>query len=278
MKGRPLAAACVIAVLAGAGTARPATDDRPARPAFSREEWVELVRLYARGERAQAIAGLGAWSERDLVRQVVAVEQAARAAERCSKCPNPLDEIPLRAAVLLYWDRDRAEQTPPLPGEVEQPRRCPGLTAKLAARLARVVAARDAEGSAFARRFFRLVVLQCQDDACFFDGECWATDALATFPRDTGLLLARGSVREESATIGWNFPSWDASAKNSLAEADAIARREGFKKARQDFEEALAIDPRLSLGHLRLGRVLWRLGDREAAREHLEVARADANP
>ena len=68
-----------------------------AQSVFSRADYVDLVRRYARGERAQAIAGLGAWSERDLARQLAGLEQEARAAERCPTCPNRLDADPARS-------------------------------------------------------------------------------------------------------------------------------------------------------------------------------------
>ena len=90
------------------------------------------------------------------------------------------------------------------------------------------------------------------------------------FPRDTELLLARGSVREESATIGYPLAR-RRRARPRRASADAFAGR-GSKRARQDFADALAIDPGLGLARLRLGRVLWRLGELEPAREQLEAA------
>ena len=97
---------------------------------------------------------------------------AARTHSRTSRCGRPS---------VLHWDRDRAEQQPPLPGEVELPRRCPGPTAVLAGRLARALS-RRAETSGFARRFFRMVVLQSQWDACFADAQHWASDAILSFP------------------------------------------------------------------------------------------------
>src|SRR5262249_57764507 len=90
-----------------------ARGEEPSRPRFSRAEYVEIVRQYARGERAAAVAALGAWSERDLARQLAPADQAARAAERCPSCPNSLEPLPLKAAVILHWDRDRAEQPAP---------------------------------------------------------------------------------------------------------------------------------------------------------------------
>jgi tetratricopeptide (TPR) repeat protein len=54
-------------------------------------------------------------------------------------------------------------------------------------------------------------------------------------------------------------------------EAEA-ACRERFEKARRDFADALAVDAGLGLAQVRLGRVLWRLGQGEAARQQLEAA------
>jgi tetratricopeptide (TPR) repeat protein len=239
-----------------------------ARPPFSGQEWVALVRRYARGDRAEAIGRLGAWSERDLGRQVVAVEEAALAAERCPRCPNPLEDLPLRAAAMLHWDRDLAEQPSPLPGEVEQPRRCPGPMAGLAGRLVRV-ASRKPETSSFARRFLRMAVMQCQWDACFADAERWANDAVLSFPRDTELLIARGSVREEIATIGFPSPtpaSFDSPPLAAATEALVGVAREGARTSRR-----AALDPGLGLAPAaRPGALAAR--QPEPARRQLEAA------
>jgi tetratricopeptide (TPR) repeat protein len=262
---KPVAAALAAATLAAAPAAV------VAQPAFSRAEYFELVRRYARGERAAAIAGLGAWSERDLARQLAGVEQAARAAERCPACPNILEDLPLEAAVMLLWDRDRAEQ--PSPEGVEQLRRCPGPLANLAGRLARLLSRRPATAD-FARRFYRMVVVSCQWDACFDAAERWAGAGIELFPRDAELLLARGSVREESATLGSLPPrvTEASSATGSVDSLTASTRKEGLKKALRDLEDALAIDAGLVLARVRLGRVLWRLGEPEPARQQLEAA------
>ena len=261
MAGR-LASALVLAAVA------PALAADVARPAFSRAEWYELVRSYARGERAQAVASLGAWRERDLARQLAGLEQAARAAERCPGCPNLLEDLPLEAAVMLLWDRDRTEQPPP--EGVEQVRRCPGPLANLAGRLARVLARRPATAD-YARRFYRMVVTACQWDACFEAAERWAGAGIEVFPRDAELLLARGSVREESATLGSR--ATDAtSATGSASAVAASARKQGLEKARRDLEDALSNDAGLVLARVRLGRVLWRLGEPELARQQLEAA------
>ena len=264
MTFRPLAAALVVAASAAASA-------RAAQPAFTRDAYYALIRSYARGERAGAVAALGAWSERDLARQLASVEEAARAAERCPSCPSSLEGVPLKAAVMLHWDRDRAET--PAPEGVEQPRRCPGPFVAMAARFARVLA-RSAPQDGFPKRFFQMVVMSCQWDGCFVEGDRWAGEAIAIFPRDAELLVARGSVREESATLG-QHPAREPDRQSALADPETAAaafRREGLKRARRDFEDALHLDPSLLLARLRLGRVLWRLGALEPAREQLETA------
>ena len=263
MTARPLAAALVVA----ASVAAPTRAAELAKPAFTRDAYYELIRSYARGERPQAVAALGAWSERDLARQLASVEDAARALERCPSCPNSLAGLPLKAAVMLHWDRDRAEQ-PPREG-VEQSHGCPGPLATIAGRFARVLA-RSAPQGDFARRFFRMVVTSCQWDACFDAAERWAGEAIALYPLDAELLLARGSVREESATLARESPS--AGVPGSVEPSAEAVRREGWKHARRDLEEALRLDPGLGLARLRVGRVLWRLGEPEPARQQLEQA------
>ena len=47
-----------------------------------------------------------------------------------------------------------------------------------------------------------------------------------------------------------------------------------LEQARQDFADALAIDASLGFARLRLGRVLWRLGQPEPARQQIETALA----
>jgi tetratricopeptide (TPR) repeat protein len=274
---RPHPTARVLAALAVAAVwALHAAGAHGGRPSSSHLQWIRIVRRYARGERAAAVADLGAWTRSGLAAQVAAVEEAARVVERCRHCPSLLDGLPLRAAVMLHWDRDLADRPALPPGDVEQGRRCPGPTAALAERLARVVS-RDPASAGFAARFFRMAIASCQWDACFADAEHWANGAIQLLPGDAELLLARGSAREELATIGRPVAAGMVDSLDAVA-TDAAARREWFEKARQDLAAALAIDPGLEPARLRLARVLWRLGDPENARRHLEAALSSPGP
>jgi tetratricopeptide (TPR) repeat protein len=223
-------------------------------------KYLDLLLRYARGDRPGAIAALAEWSEGALQKQVGIVEGAADAAERCPKCPNGLAGVPLRAAVMLHADRDKAEQ--PEPGGREETPRCPGRHAKIAGRYAALLA-RDPQTQDFARRFFLTTALLWQHRACFEDAILEARAGLELFPREAQLLLTRGSVLEERAILTTAGPRSD--------EPNALPQ-DWLKEARRDFTDAIAFDPDLVLARVRLGRVLWRLKQPEPAREALEVA------
>jgi tetratricopeptide (TPR) repeat protein len=118
----------------------------------------------------------------------------------------------------------------------------------------------------------------CQWDCCLLDAERWAREGLKLFPRDPELLLAVGSVLEESATLwrgGFTVenPAMPSAlrevARAEAAERERVAR---YRQARALYEDAIASDDGLTLAKVRLGRVRWRLGDREAAQAALERA------
>lgn len=252
----------------------------PGRPAAAalRPDFVELVRRYARGERAAAVGALQSWSERDLERQLDGVQSALATARRCPRCPEArlVATLPLKAAVLLHADRDDAER--PLLLDAEQPRRCPGRAMELAGEYAGLLAQKpEAEG--FARRFFLVVALRCQWDYCLADAIRWAQRGSKLFPRDAPLLLAHASTLEEGATVGvWTTTLTlvpGASPWQRHLEVSSSAARDkkrDLQQASRLLAEATAADPTLALAHLRLGRVLWRLGEADRARASLEEA------
>ncbi len=247
------------AVASLAGAAKPAAIKLDSR-------YLDLLHRYARGERTEAVAALGEWSEGGLLKQVGIVEDARIAAERCPKCPNPLAGVPLRVAAMLHADRDKVEKPEPV-GREELPR-CPGAHARIAGRYAAVLA-RDSATRDFARRFFLTTALLWQHRACFDDALLQARAGIELFPRDAELLLTAGCVLEEKAFLT------TVSSRDAFPSALALPQ-EWFKDARRDLADAVAIDPDLVLARVRLGRVLWRLGQPEPAREALEAAVARA--
>ena len=247
----------IAALLAATGLVAAAPVESAARLS---PKYLDLLLRYAHGDRPGAIAALAEWSEGALQKQAAIVEGAVDADERCPKCPSGLAGVPLRAAVMLHADRDKAEK--PEPGGREETPRCPGRHAKIAGRYAALLA-RNPQTQDFARRFFLTTALLWQHRACFEDAILEARAGIELFPREAKLLLTRGSVLEERAIlVTAGLPSGQL---NSLPQ-------EWLKDAQRDFTDAIAFAPDLVLARVRLGRVLWRLKQPEPARETLEAA------
>jgi len=241
-------------------------------------EYRDLVGRYARGERGPAVAGLARFSDAERTRAAQAAEGAARAAERGTAVAPP---FPLRAAAMLHIDLDEAEW-PAWAGQ-EQPTRCPGKQAAIAARYAALLAGHE-ETQGFARRFFAALAHRCQWNACLPEAQRWAREGVKLFPRDAPLLLAAGSALEEAATL-WGGGSTVQRSHMSPAYREAArtaaGQREGlYRQARGFFEDAIVADEGLALARVHLGRVSWRLGERGAAQAALEqaVARSTDRP
>jgi hypothetical protein len=301
MRRREAVVALSLVIAGGAGSARSQERVSGEAPAQAKTEYRDLVLRYARGERAPAVAGLARFSNVVLIQIARAIESAALAAQRgeagaaaaqalkrgevaLQNAEASEPRIPLRAAVMLHVDLDEAGR-PKDAGvmrRTEQPRVCPGKQVLIASRYAGLLAWQE-ETKGFARRFFVALSHNCQWDCCLLNAERWARDGLKLFPRDPELLLAVGSVLEESATLwpggstvenpGANWvprpprlprspSSFHEVARADAAERERVAR---YRQARALYEDAIAADDGLTLARVRLGRVLWRLGNREAA-------------
>jgi tetratricopeptide (TPR) repeat protein len=229
-------------------------------------DYEELLRLYARGERAAALAALGQMRSGHLDQQVRALQRAAKDGARCPSCPDPLEGLPLKAAVMLHVDRDEADR-PPARG-TEQPRLCPAEHARRAGQVAAILALRE-PGKPFARQFFLAMAERAQWDFCLDAAIEWGRDGLERFPRDPLLLLTVGAAYEEQATL-LAPPSARSGPVRPVApqvtRSDVIAeRRLRYSEARRFFVAAALADPASLAARLRLGRVEWRLGNDDAA-------------
>lgn len=237
-----------------------------------RPEYVELVQRYARSERRAAVAALGSWDGDNLEQVLRTVTQWARARERCPTCPDPFAELPLRAAALLHADRDEVDRPPSQ--DVEKPRACASphtaIVVQYAHGLSAVPSTRE-----FGRRLFLAMGQRAQWDFCLDQALTWAAEARRHFESDADLLLLQGAVNEESATLFDTPNLQDASMKRASRDAALHAlsvRSEWLKDARDAYVRCLEADPTRAETRVRLGRVLWRLGEGEAARQALEGA------
>jgi tetratricopeptide (TPR) repeat protein len=234
-------------------------------------EYEHALRLYARGDRMPALAALSVMRSADVDEQVQALQRAARQGVRCPTCPDPLADLPLKAAVMLHVDLDEAGR-PPAVG-TEQPRACPADHARRAGQIAALLALRDPEGD-FSKRFFLAMAQRCQWDFCLEAALLWGRDGLERFPRDASLLLTVGAILEQQATL-LEFVDRRGSliARTTSARVGAAQqRRERFREAEKFFTEAVASDPGLVEARVRLGHVYWRLDQGQDAQRTLEDA------
>src|SRR5262249_29910457 len=147
---------------------------------------------------------------------------------------------------------------PSLMRRTEQPRACPGKQALIASRFARLLAGQE-HTKDYARRFFIALAHNCQWDACFRDAEYWAREGLKLFPRDIDLLLAVGSVLEESATLSADVTTFENPTQPPRFREDARAetrrqeRAAQYRQARGRYEDAIAVDDGNALARVRLG-------------------------
>ena len=93
-------------------------------PDLTGASYRELVLRYAKGERAAAVAELGAWSEKDLARELGRLRSWERRARQCQACEEKYTypRFPLRAAVLLHTDREELERRSRSPVDEATPR------------------------------------------------------------------------------------------------------------------------------------------------------------
>jgi tetratricopeptide (TPR) repeat protein len=235
-------------------------------------EYEQALHLYARGERRAAVAALSRLRPDQIEAQLDTLENAARRAVRCASCPNPVRELPLKAAVMLHVDRDQADRE--AAAAPDPPRVCPGDHTRRAGRIAVLIAQLE-HNNDFVRRFFLAMAQRCQWYGCLEDAQQWGRDGLKLFPHDPALLSNVAAALEEEATL-W-APKQSAFRESHLRALDA--RREALQEravrwgeAERLLSQALVADPTMNEARVRLGRVQWRLGKDEMARQTLEEA------
>jgi tetratricopeptide (TPR) repeat protein len=231
-----------------------AQDDEPSHP------YRELLRRYASGERAAAVAAVAEWSPAELAGEL-------KGLRRPGTYPDA-EAARLRAAVMLHTDREALERK-----GVRGEESCEvHPQAAFAESLLGLLLAKDQAG-AFGRRWYLAMALRSHGRLCLRDARRWADAGLKWAPRDARLLLARGSA-DEAIELFWTAPAvreWTGGAHLKEKLSDASARRATLRRAEELLAEALEISPDLHEARLRLGRVRWRQGRADDARATLEA-------
>lgn len=235
-------------------------------------EYAKLVARYQSGDRAGATSALAGWSEARLDSELKRLEKAARRAAKCTRCPERLvfERFSLRAALLLHADAE-AQQTLPPPVSEQPPPSCgTGPQARVVERLADLLLLVDPTAGDFLLRFYLGTARQAHWSHCLGTAQYWARAGLRRFPKDSLLLLTLGIAAENDA--------FHLRAPTAHSAGISSKQRSLWEEAQRIFEDALAAEPVLHEARLRLGRVLWRLGNAEAARGCFEaVLSADAD-
>jgi tetratricopeptide (TPR) repeat protein len=247
----------------------------PAHAQEPTERYTDLVARYAAGDRAAAVTGIGDGTLQAALDQVRRMADRAR---RCRECPERaiLGRLPLRAAIMLHTDRDAFEREER--GD-EQLASCGIGDHGAAAEALVLVLLADDTGREFARRWYRAVAQDRLTAFCFDDARRWTETGLKWFASDPELLLILGTlgeiiahqmgVRPGAAPPRVDLQGTPRRLRESLA--DAAERRQYVARAQQYLEDALAASPDLTEARLRLGRVAWRQGRPDAARNSLEA-------
>ncbi|MET0553803.1 MAG: tetratricopeptide repeat protein [Vicinamibacteria bacterium] len=227
---------------------------------------LDPARLYAAGQRAEALAAIASRSDFDRVAELKALVALSRDG-------TPSAGALSRAALMLHTDRilvDRAEAP-----AVEAAERCGSADDdRLARSIASIVVARP-DSRAFARRWFVALARRSLWDVCLPFAQFIVNDGLKWFPGDAELLLVRGTAHETAGSVGLtvNTARLDGPRFVDLPEGRF---REKLTRAAEALQQALAVEPEMHEARLRLGRVLWRLGDARGAQAALEQVIASA--
>ena len=234
-------------------------------------DFVDIVDVYAAGDETQALARLAAWSKSEVRAHVSFLMKGDADSLAFSKTQ-------LRAALLLHARREIQENLHPPKGE--QVIRCDtGLHAQAVTRLSAILLLVDHQASDFLRPFYLAMARQALWSHCLVESRSWARAGLKLFPKDGPLIMSVGIASETDAF----FTPAPAPRTPGLLpsiikqrEIEALRLKSVLDTARGDYAAALSAAPFLFEARLRLGRVLWRLGQPEAARPHFEAVIASS--
>lgn len=234
-----------------------------------------IVDLYAAGDEAEALAGLAAWSKSEVRAHISRLMKAEMETRRCLRCPGSLafSNTQVRAALLLHARREIQENLHPPRGE--QVIRCDtGLHAQAVAHLSAILVLVDHKAGDFLRPFYLAMARQALWSHCLVESRSWAHAGLKLFPKDGPLTMSVGIASETEAFFAPKPAPRTPGLRPSIIrqrEIEALRLKSILDTARGEYASAVATTPGLFEARLRLGRVLWRLGQPEAARPHFET-------
>ncbi len=223
-------------------------------PSTTTTYW-NTVAEYAGGDRAAAVKAIHAMTRADLAAALK--EASARSARR-----------PLRAAVLLHAERERADRRKVVEGSGGQPDCFVGPHGSMAEKLLKP-AGEQPGGREFVTAFALAQSLHQRSLLCFQNALYWAELGLKSDSQAPWLYFAAGLAGESLGSFGAGPP---ASAGRGAISAQTPQRETLLERARGRYEKALSLDPELVEARLRLSHMQSDAGQPDAARKNLAIA------
>ncbi|MBK5256952.1 MAG: VWA domain-containing protein [Vicinamibacteria bacterium] len=252
--------------------------------------WAQAAR-FADGEGAGALAALSTFDDKSFEAIADSAAQLAKEAQKCSACEarSRFEALPLKAAVLLQSGQDRKARILRASIGGGQPD-CEGEAARTQGDALLGLALLQSGGPDFVAGYSVALAVHYRALFCLVEAERAVERGLKAKPLDPILLLVSGMVHETLGVLGAapRFMAMAPALADPFLRDAAIARqrqtqfeashRKDLTQARKDLLSALEQDPSLSAARLRQGRIEWRLGNPEAARDALKQVVADHDP
>lgn len=213
------------------------------------------VAEYASGDRAAAVEALQAMTRADLA---AALKEAS----------VPSAPRPLRAAVLLHAERERADRRKVVEGSGGEPDCFVGPHGSMAEKLLKPTAEQPG-GREFVAAFALAQSLHQRSLRCFQNALYWAELGLKSDSKAPALYFAAGLASESLGSFGGGAP---ASAGREAISAQTPRGETILEQARARYEKALSLDPGVVESRVRLGRMQGNAGKQEEARKNLALA------
>lgn len=212
------------------------------------------VAEYAGGDRAAAVKAIDAMTRADLA---TALREASA----------PFAPRPLRAAVLLHAERERADRRKAVEGSGGQPDCWVGPHGSMAEALLKPTGEQPG-GREFVAAFALAQSLHQRSLLCFQNALYWAELGLRSDSKAPALYFAAALAGESLGTFGVE----PTSAGRGAISAQAPRRETILERARGRYEKALSLEPGLVEARLRLGRMQGNALKPDAARKNLARA------
>jgi tetratricopeptide (TPR) repeat protein len=213
------------------------------------------VAEYASGDRAAAVEAIQAMTRADL-------------ADALKEASAPFALRPLRAAVLLHAERERADRRKVVDGSGGQTDCFVGPHGSMAEKLLKP-AAEQPGGRAFVAAFALAQSIHQRSVLCFQNALYWAELGIKSDSTAPVLYFAAGLAGESLGSFGGGAP---ASAGREAISAQTPREETILEQARARYEKALSLDPGLVEARVRLGRMQSSAGQPDAARKNLALA------